>query len=266
MDSKEDKPIGTKEGDVPFVGDEGVKLFNADELAETEGMPGLEVKTDTPEAEDAEPECDEEASVKTFYEQADTGFFDALGDSLAAEKQDIYDAEVPIIEEGATREFSLSELAEALPEEEDYFDSEDHSKPAGNPVFFFIIAVILSPLWIALGAVSLALIGALYVFLLIFIVTYIPLLIALILGGAVASLAELIYSIIKFVTGNTAIGLLELGLGFLTCAVTLSLSVIIYRFGTKYAPGSIKNYWRNVKKLFKKCKRILRKLREVCSI
>ena len=149
--------------------------------------------------------------------------------------------------------------------DDDYYD-EDDIKPIGNPVFFWILTFILSPLWIPLAAAAAVIIVALYIMLSLFIVLYIPLLIVLILGGSVAVLAELVYSIVKFVTGQIHIGLFELGLGFLIAALTLCLSVLIYRFGTKYAPKIWKKYWQSASKLFKKLKRLIRKLKGVCSI
>ena len=254
--------------------DDDVKLFAAEEIAASDEMPVLEI-TAQPSDEAPDAPAKEEFSEAVLSRDGDTAeiYYDELGDLLEAELSDRYDGE-ETIEEGATREFSVVDIAGDVLEdfdysesdEDDYYADDDCSASEGNPVFFWILTVILSPLWIPLGALAFLLIGVGYVLLPIFLVIYIPLLIALILGGSVAALAELVYSIIKFVTGEVQIGLLELGLGFIIAALTLCLSVLIYRFGTKYASRAIKNYWKTVRKMIRKLKKGIRKIRGACSI
>ncbi len=257
--------------------DDDVKLFTTGEIAASDEMPALDI-TVQPSNEVVGADDDggkaplTEADIDECENTAEI-YYDELGDSLEAELSDYYDGE-ETIEEGATREFSVVDIAGdeledfdcSESDEDDYYAEDDYSRPEGNPVFFWILTVILSPLWISLGALAFLLIGVGYVLLPIFLVIYIPLLIALILGGSVSALAELVYSIIKFVTGEVQIGLLELGLGFIIVALTLCLSVLIYRFGTKYASGAIKNYWKTVRKMIRKLKKGIRKIKGACSI
>ena len=187
-------------------------------------------------------------------------------DEVLTDSEEFYDDEP---EEGATREFSISELPideETKEEEEDYYEEDELPTPTGNPIFFWMITVILAPLWIPLAATAgvLTILG--YVLLAAFVVLYVPILVALILGGSVSILAELVYSIVKFVTGEAHIGLFEIGLGFIISALTISLSVLIYRYGTKYSKRHFRNYWRGVRRLIKRIKKAVWKLREVCSI
>ena len=180
-------------------------------------------------------------------------------------------------EEGATREFNVSDLAAEGEDYEDIYEEDEYTgeaeyyeeelvKPAGNLIFFWILSVILAPVWVPLLAAAFIGVGVLYVLLVLFRFLYVPMLVALILGGSVTTVAELVYSIVKLVTGEKYIGLFELGLGFTVAALTVGFSVIIYRMGTKYAPGAVKSYWRNAKHWLWLLKKGTLKLMEVCSI
>ena len=197
---------------------------------------------------------------------------EAISDSFSEEADDYYNEE-DIPPQEATREYDLQDLisedienALYADEDDDYFDDDDYVKPLGNPVFFWILTAILSPLWIALGASTFVMIPVCYALLLLFMVIYIPLLIILILGGSVAALAETVYSIIKFVKGEIPVGLFELGLGIFAVALVMCLSVLVYRSGTRFVPRAIKHYWKSVKKFLRKIKKLVRRIREVCSI
>lgn len=213
-----------------------------------------------------EPSCEENAETAEPEEE----IYESLGDELESEASDYYDDDTEEI--GATREFDIKgitsseEAVEEYEDEEDEECEEDELPIVGNPVFFVIISVLLSPVWIPVSLLAALACVVLFVLLSVFIVVYIPLLVALILGGSVMTIAEVIYAIIKFVTGQVHIGLFELGIGAVLMALVISLSVVIYRFGTKYAVKAWKNYWHGVGVLFKRLKRLIRKLRRVCSI
>ncbi len=192
-----------------------------------------------------------------------------LIEDFSKEAEDYYDDDSSPGE--ATREYDLQELISRENDLEtdiyaDDIEEEEYLKPTGNPIFFWILTVVLSPVWITIGVLSLLMIPVCYIIMLAFMVAYIPALIAMILGGSVATLAELVYSVIKFVKGEIYIGLFELGFGFLIVAFVICASVLIYRLGTKFVPMAIKKYWKFLSRLFKKIKRLIRKLREVCSI
>ncbi|MBR4296284.1 MAG: hypothetical protein IKT56_05565, partial [Clostridia bacterium] len=187
--------------------------------------------------------------IKAEEEYINEEFLNELGDSLTQEvaTEDYYDeAEVD-----ATREFNVIDLPieEYSENEDDYYEEDYFARPIGNTVFFWILAVILSPVWIALGIVSAATVAISFVFLVLFVALYIPILIALIIGGSITALAELIYSIIKLSTGATAIGLFEMGICFIVVALVISLSVLTYRMGTKIAPNALRKFGKFLKKL-----------------
>ena len=189
---------------------------------------------------------------------------ETLGQEL--EEESSYGDLVP---EDGTREFSISDVSsETSLEEQEAFEKEEYYQTAltGNPVFFWILTVILSPLWLTVAALFGIGVVVLYILLSVFVILYVPFLILLILGGSAGIIAELIYSIVKFVAGEIHIGLFELGLGFALAAAVISLSVLIYRFGTKYAPKIRRGYFGGVSRLFKRIKKVVRRLREVCSI
>ncbi len=231
------------------------KVIKAHRIPELEEIPPLD-----------EEDTGEDDDVKVFASDEDDDVLGELGEELESERSDYFDEE-ETQEEYATREFSISDAEDdyyAVGEEEE--QEEEEYIPSGNPVFFWIIAVVLSPLWIPLGILSLAFSAVLFVLLSVFIVIYIPLLIAIILGGSCAILAEIIFSIVKFIGGQIHIGLFELGLAFVIGAIMVSISVVIYRFGTKYAVKVWSNYWSVASDIFKKLKRLIRKFKGVCSI
>lgn len=205
--------------------------------------------------------------IKAEEEYIKEEFLNELGDSLAQEvsPEDYYDeAEVD-----ATREFNVSDLPldeYSDADEDDYYEEDYFARPLGNTVFFWILAVILSPIWIALGILALAAIALSFVFLVLFVALYIPILIVLIIGGSIAALAEIIYSIIKLSTGAVAIGLFEIGICLMIVALVISLSVLTYRMGTKIAPHALKRFGKFLRRLRLMLKKGVRKLMEVCSI
>ena len=204
----------------------------------------------------------DEKEVEFFEATEEDSDYSELGAELESELEDDYDEE-----EYATREFSINDAQDdyyALGEDEEI--EEEEYIPSGNPVFFWIIVAILSPVWVSLGLFALALCATAFVLLSIFIIAYIPLLIALIIGGSVAILDEIVFSIVKFVGGAVHIGFFELGLAFFIGATVVTLSVLIYRFGTKYAVPIWRNYWLFFGGVFAKLKRLIRKFKGVCSI
>ncbi|MEE0968648.1 MAG: hypothetical protein U0M06_04675 [Clostridia bacterium] len=225
------------------------------------------------EAEEYADEYSEEYSEEYAEYNGDEKLEDSadVSESYLDGEPDVYYENV-MAEDGATREFDIRDIIEEDISESDYYEDEDddydddYSKPKGNPVFFYIIAIVLSPLWVSLGVLGLLMIPVCYLGLIMFTALYIPILIVLILGGSVASIAGLVYSVLKFTGGETGVGFFELGISFLIAASVLCLSVIIYRAGTKYSPRAIKKYPRTVKKMLKKVRRLVRKIGEVCSI
>ena len=241
--------------------EECFKIIKAHRTPETDDIPTLE-----------EPYVEEKDDVKVFGEEKNDDDLSELGEELEIEQQDYLGEE-----EYATREFTISDAEDDYyaegDAEDDYYaegDAEEQEEeeyiPSGNPVFFWIIAVVLSPLWVPLGILALAFSAILFALLSIFIVAYIPLLIAVILGGSCAIIAEIIFSIVKFIGGQIHIGIFELGLAFFIGAIMVSISVLIYRFGTKYATKVWRNYWSCVSDIYKKLKRLIRKFKGVCSI
>ncbi len=264
---------------------EDPKLF-ADDIfevlsskAQSEEASGGSVPEELSRIENPGSETDEDMSVEA-EEDDDISIYEPHGFAVSEDRadeafsEDEYSDEDYIEEAGSTREFEIEEpvgedeIAEAADDGDDdgYYDEEDYAKPVGNPVFFILLAIILSPVWIPIAALLFTMIPICFIALIAFIVLYIPLLIVLILGGSVAGIAEAIYAIVKIVQGQASVGLFELGLGFFIISAVIALSVVIYRAGVKYTPRAIKGYGTAVKKLMKKIRKLIRRLREVCSI
>ncbi len=250
----------TKKSDaVSAENEEDVKVFLPEKKKKVEDEPLSENKNEGFFEFENASDSDEKETESEFYND--------LGAELESELAGYYDNEP---EEDATREFSIKES-----DLNDYYADDDMSDDAveeeeyillGNPIFFWIITVVLSPVFIPLGILALALCASLFILLSIFIVAYIPLLIALILVGSGAIIAEIIFSVVKFIGGAVHIGFFELGIAFLIVALVICLSVLIYRFGTKYAVKIWRNYPKGVFVIFKKVKRLIRKFKGVCSI
>ncbi len=255
--------------EIPFE-DQTVPFTDAEPIPTYENVPA----NDPTETFDENVYAPADLPQESTYEYNDQSNFDAEPYYPQNEYAEEYG--YPADNSDGTIEFDVTPIKKKtelpptgeLEEGEDYFeknDDEDYA-PSGNPVLFWVLAGLTCFLWIPLLALLALGIAVAFVFLIAFEVVYIPSIIAVIIGGSAVTFAELIYSIIKFAGKNPAVALFELGLGCLVAALTFGLPTLMYYLGVSIFPKCIKNYGKNVGKLFRKLRRLYRKLKGACSI
>lgn len=225
-------------------------------------------------ASDSEPPYTDE-ELEEFYESEGLSDEDLGGspDGIVAEAKKEAD-------EDATREFGVSDIeleeikrkarepVKRNEDEEDEFDYYEEALPEieGNPVLFHVLAVLLSPVWIALSAVALALVAVCYTLIFIFKVLYMPLIVTSILGGSAVTLAEAFYGITRIAAKNTYVGLLEIGIGLIAASIAVLLVVLIYKLGVDVSPKAFKKFGKFLRRSRKKLKIGIMKLKGACCI
>lgn len=228
----------------------------------------------TDDASDSEPPYTDE-ELEEFYESEGLSDEDLGGspDEIVAEAKKEAD-------EDATREFGVSDIeleeikrkarepVKRNEDEEDEFDYYEEALPEieGNPVLFHVLAVLLSPVWIALSAVVLALVAVCYTLIFIFKVLYMPLIVASVLGGSAVTLAEAFYGITRIAAKNTYVGLLEIGIGLIAASIAVLLVVLIYKLGVDVSPKAFKKFGKFLRRSRKKLKIGIMKLKGACCI
>lgn len=228
----------------------------------------------TDDASDSEPPYTDE-ELEEFYESEGLSDEDLGGspDEIVAEAKKEAD-------EDATREFGVSDIeleeikrkarepVKRNEDEEDEFDYYEEALPEieGNPVLFHVLAVLLSPVWITLSAVALALVAVCYTLIFIFKVLYMPLIVMSILGGSAVTLAEAFYGITRIAAKNTYVGLLEIGIGLIAASIAVLLVVIIYKLGVDVSPKAFKKFGKFLRRSRKKLKIGIMKLKGACCI
>lgn len=237
------------------------------------GMSGTETEN-TEDVSDSEPPYTDE-ELEEFYES------EGLSDEdLGGSPDEIVATAEKEAEEDATREFGVSDIeleeikrkarepVKRNEDDEDEFDYYEEALPEieGNPVLFHVLAVLLSPVWIALSAVALALVAVCYTLIFIFKVLYMPLIVTSILGGSAVTLAEAFYGITRIAAKNTYVGLLEIGIGLIAASIAVLLVVLIYKLGVDVSPKAFKKFGKFLRRSRKKLKIGIMKLKGACCI
>lgn len=230
---------------------------------------------ETDDVSDSEPPYTDE-ELEEFYESEGLSDEDLGGspDEIAAETGEEAD-------DDATREFGVSDIEleeikrkarepakRSADDEEDEFDYYEEALPEieGNPVLFHVLAVLLSPLWIAFSAAALAIVAVCYTLIFIFKALYMPLIVASVLGGSVVTLAEAFYGVTRIAAKNTYVGLLEIGIGLIAAAIAILLAGLIYKLGVDVSPKAFKKFGKFLRRSRKKLKIGIMKLKGACCI
>jgi hypothetical protein len=93
-------------------------------------------------------------------------------------------------------------------------------------VALILLAIVLYlGFWVALSLIMIACIGALVVF---------------VTAGALVSIVGIVYGVVELITGNTPVGLFEIGLGIIVGAAVMFVGILIYNFAVRFIPFGMK--------------------------
>lgn len=107
-------------------------------------------------------------------------------------------------------------------------------------VFFWVITVFTSPLWICCGALIMCVFGIAVAAVCAFMAACICLVCAEAAAGGAVALVGIIYGISRIFTGSPAAGIFEIGLGIAVGGVALALGILTYNFAVVVLPGLLR--------------------------
>ena len=136
------------------------------------------------------------------------------------------------IADGDTQEIYLEE--ETLP------IREKTVLTSRGKVFFWVITVLTSPLWICCGALIMCVFGICVAAVCAFMAACICLVCAEAAAGGAVALVGIIYGISRIFTGSPAAGIFEIGLGIAVGGVALALGILTYNFAVVVLPGLLR--------------------------
>ncbi len=130
---------------------------------------------------------------------------------------------------------------------------------------FILMALVLVPLGIVLGAAIFVIFIGFWLALAVVITVLLVGLVALVAAGSALSLAGLIFGVIESISGNGAAGLFEIGLALIIGGVVMFVSIWLYNFAVRFIPFIIRKLGVLLVKIFALFKKSLRKIKELTS-
>ena len=109
-----------------------------------------------------------------------------------------------------------------------------------NEWLYIAILVVAIPIAIALILLAIALYLGFWVALALVMIACIALLVVFVTAGAIVSIVGIVYGVVKIITGNTPVGLFEIGLGVIVGAATMFIGILIYNFAVRFIPFGMK--------------------------
>ena len=165
-------------------------------------------------------------------ESASTGAVTAPTSVVPVGSNEERGASAKDIADGDTQEIYLEE--ETLP------IREKTVLTSRGKVFFWVITVLTSPLWICCGALIMCVFGICVAAVCAFMAACICLVCAEAAAGGAVALVGIIYGISRIFTGSPAAGIFEIGLGIAVGGVALALGILTYNFAVVVLPGLLR--------------------------
>ena len=165
-------------------------------------------------------------------ESASTGAVTAPTSVVPVGSSEERGASAKDIADGDTQEIYLEE--ETLP------IREKTVLTSRGKVFFWVITVLTSPLWICCGALIMCVFGICVAAVCAFMAACICLVCAEAAAGGALALVGIIYGISRIFTGSPAAGIFEIGLGIAVGGVALALGILTYNFAVVVLPGLLR--------------------------
>lgn len=228
------------EPDRAFGAEKGREPDNA-EIRESE-------KTEAESTADRETAASVSASDTVKLNTADIGSTRAF-DSVRAESASTGAVTAPtsVVPVGSSEERGASakdiadgDTQEIYLEEETLPIREKTVLTSRGKVFFWVITVLTSPLWICCGALIMCVFGICVAAVCAFMAACICLVCAEAAAGGAVALVGIIYGISRIFTGSPAAGIFEIGLGIAVGGVALALGILTYNFAVVVLPGLLR--------------------------
>lgn len=136
--------------------------------------------------------------------------------------------------------------------------------PRGK-VFFWIITVLTSPIWVCCGVFVMCVFGICIAAVCAFMAACICLVCAEAAAGGAVALVGIIYGISRIFTGSPATGIFEIGIGVVVGGIALALGILTYNFAVVVLPGLLKQLISFEGYCLRRVPHVLDRFREECN-
>lgn len=199
-----------------------------------------------PEAQ-PEPELPPLSEEETFEEEPEPVL------TVTADEQPA-DVEEPKPEEPkpeAEEKFQASEMTVPDEENEDIekyipynqkvkMKKIENSKKGGNEWLYVLLLVITIPIAVALILTAAVLYLGFWVVLSLAMIACIAILVVFVTVFAIIAIVGIVYGVVALITGNTPVGLFEIGLGVMVGAAVMFIGILVYNFAVRFIPFIMK--------------------------
>ena len=116
----------------------------------------------------------------------------------------------------------------------------DENGKMKNEWLYVAILVVAIPIAIALILLAIILYLGFWVALSLIMIACIAVLVVFVTAGAFVSIVGIVYGVVELITGNTPVGLFEIGLGVIVGAAVMFVGILIYNFAVRFIPFGMK--------------------------
>lgn len=154
-----------------------------------------------------------------------------------AQKDKLYDNKVKGGSKSASDDLDIENYIPLSQKEKIQYDENGKMK---NEWLYIAILVFAIPIAIALILLAIILYLGFWVALALVMIACIALLVVFVTVGAIVSIVGIVYGVVEIITGNTPVGLFEIGLGVIVGAAVMFIGILIYNFAVRFIPFGMK--------------------------
>ena len=116
----------------------------------------------------------------------------------------------------------------------------ENSKKGGNEWLYVLLLVITIPIAVALILTAAVLYLGFWVVLSLAMIACIAILVVFVTVFAIIAIVGIVYGVVALITGNTPVGLFEIGLGVMVGAAVMFIGILVYNFAVRFIPFIMK--------------------------
>ena len=116
----------------------------------------------------------------------------------------------------------------------------DENGKMKNEWLYVAILVVAIPIAVVLILLAIVLYLGFWVALSLIMIACISVLVVFVTAGAFVSIVGIVYGVVELITGNTPVGLFEIGLGIIVGAAVMFIGILIYNFAVRFIPFGMK--------------------------
>lgn len=133
-----------------------------------------------------------------------------------------------------------SDIIDYVPREQKEKLQLDENGRMKNEWLYISILVVAIPIAIALILLSIVLYLGFWIVLALLMIACIAVLVAFVTVGSFVSIVGIVYGVVELITGNTPVGLFEIGLGVIVGSAVMFIGILVYNFAVRFIPFGMK--------------------------